>query len=189
MGFKAPSGFSSFFIVVQFDSSFYHGNGGSTTDEPSGHHPLPLLHTVFWCPRPVSLRYTIILLLCLFAAHDVVLHYPYLATHNFMSKYPYASVVCVQSMWFSSSCNSISLNFLHSGQKYSVSQIVTNSVCRVSGFKCSLCFFISGLKHLKGRIVLLLCVAFTFFDLLCITWLHMISLCIFPIFQSTHNSC
>lgn len=85
---------------MQFDSSFYHGNGGSTTDEPSGHHPLPFLHTLFWCPRPVSLRYTIFLLLCLFAAHDVVLHYPYLATHNFMSTYPYASVVCVQSMWF-----------------------------------------------------------------------------------------
>ena len=56
----------------------------------------------------------------------------------------------------SSSCTSISLDFLHSGQKYSVSQIVTNSVCRACGFKCSLCFVILGLKHLTGRIVLLI---------------------------------
>lgn len=49
----------------------------------------------------------------------------------------------------SSSCNSISLIFLHSGQKYSVSQIVTNSVCRVSGFKCSLSFFYFRIETLE----------------------------------------
>lgn len=86
---------SSLCSLLQFDSSFDHGKGGSTTYGPSGHHPLPLFRTVFWCPRPISLRYTIFLLLCRFSAHDVVLHYLYLATHNFMSKCPYASVVCV----------------------------------------------------------------------------------------------